>query len=356
MSAAVRYEKVRLAALGFELAPVVVRSEELEERLTPTYEALGLPSRQLVGLTGIEERRWWEPNPSLSDAAARAARQALDRSGIAPAQIGALVYAGVCREGYEPATATAVAAKIGVGGDATLYDISNACLGVVNGILDLANRIELGQIEAGLVVSTETARTIVEETIEHLNRDPRMEAFVPALATLTGGSGAVAVLLAREEALSDPRSRPRLRGGITRTAPEHHDLCRWGVHPDPEGRLGVRIERMTTDSIGVLQNGVALGTETWEALLRGMEWRREEIDRTICHQVGSANRDAILRAIDIDASRDFITYPYLGNIGTVSVPITAAIAEERRFLAPGQKVAWLGIGSGLVCSMLAWEW
>ena len=37
-------------------------------------------------------------------------------------------------------------------------------------------------------------------------------------------------------------------------------------------------------------------------------------------------------------------------------PITAAIAEERRFLAPGQKVAWLGIGSGLVCSMLAWEW
>jgi 3-oxoacyl-[acyl-carrier-protein] synthase-3 len=54
--------------------------------------------------------------------------------------------------------------------------------------------------------------------------------------------------------------------------------------------------------------------------------------------------------------RDFTTFRYLGNIGTVSLPITAAIAEERGFLAPGDLVGLLGIGSGLNCLMLGVNW
>ena len=59
------------------------------------------------------------------------------------------MYAGVCRDGSEPATACAVAAALGVGRDCAVYDLSNACLGVLSGIVDVANRIELGQIKAG---------------------------------------------------------------------------------------------------------------------------------------------------------------------------------------------------------------
>jgi 3-oxoacyl-[acyl-carrier-protein] synthase III len=352
----VRYERVRLAGIGFELAPIVVTSEELERRLAPTYEALSLAPGQLVGWTGIEERRWWPEEHRLSEVAALAAQRVLGRCGVETDEIGALLYAGVCREGYEPATATAVAARLHLGGGVVLHDVSNACLGVVDGILDLANRIELGQIESGLVVSAESARTIVEETIHSLNAAPSMERFVPALATLTGGSGAVAVLLRRDDGSERMRARPRLRGGITRTAPEHHELCRWGVHPDPDGRPGYRVERMTTDSILVMQNGIALGTATWQAFLQGMGWSRGEIDRTIGHQVGSAHREGILEAIGRRPEQDFVTYPHLGNIGTVSLPLTAALAEERGRVRAGQNVAWLGIGSGLVCSMLGWEW
>lgn len=52
----------------------------------------------------------------------------------------------------------------------------------------------------------------------------------------------------------------------------------------------------------------------------------------------------------------FLTYRYLGNIGTVSLPITAALAEEREFLKAGDHVALMGIGSGLTCMMLGVEW
>jgi len=64
----------------------------------------------------------------------------------------------------------------------------------------------------------------------------------------------------------------------------------------------------------------------------------------------------MLRTMGIPREKDFITYPSLGNIGTVSLPITAAIAEERGFLCPGDNVVFAGIGSGLNCMMLGWEW
>ena len=46
----------------------------------------------------------------------------------------------------------------------------------------------------------------------------------------------------------------------------------------------------------------------------------------------------------------------MGNIGTVSLPLTAALAEDREILRPGDRVAFLGIGSGLNCLMLGVDW
>src|SRR5579872_5119924 len=189
------YSRVYIDAIGYELPPVVVTSQELEQRLRPVYQALRLPDGQLEALTGITERRWWEPGYPLHEGAVRAARKALDASNVLPEDVGVLIYAAVCREQFEPATACRVAAGLGLKPD-TIYDISNACLGVLNGIVDVANRIQLGYIRAGLVVSCETAREINESTIEAMLAAPRdMETFKKSLATLTGGSGAVAVLV-----------------------------------------------------------------------------------------------------------------------------------------------------------------
>src|SRR6266487_5629598 len=100
-----KYSRVFIDAIGYELPPVVVTSTELEARLRPVYQALRLPEGQLEALTGIVERRWWEPGYPLSQGAIAAARKALEGSGISPRDIGALIYTGVCREQFEPATA-----------------------------------------------------------------------------------------------------------------------------------------------------------------------------------------------------------------------------------------------------------
>jgi 3-oxoacyl-[acyl-carrier-protein] synthase-3 len=336
-----KYSKVYLDSIGYELAPNVVTSDYLESRIAPVYQSLKLPMGQLQALTGINERRWWDPGFKLSEGAAMAGRRALEQCKVEASQLGALIYAGVCREASEPATACAVAAQLGVSPDAFVFDISNACLGVLNGVLDLANRIELGQIKAGMVVSCESAREINESMIESMLKDRSMDHFKLSLATLTGGSGAVALVLTDG---SFGSKRRRLMGAAIKAEPEHHALCRWDR------------DFMMTDAAAVLKHGVALGVRTWAAMLARLGWSREAVDKVVCHQVGGAHRSAVLASMGVAEDKDFSTFEYLGNIGTVSVPVTAAIAEEREFLREGDKVAFCGIGSGLNCMMLGWEW
>jgi 3-oxoacyl-[acyl-carrier-protein] synthase-3 len=386
-----KYSRVYVDAIGYELAPVVVTSTEIEQRLETLYDKLKIPAGQLEAWTGIAERRWWPAGHQLSDGATEAARRALEHSNVAARDIDVLIYAGVCREQFEPATACRVAANLTISPDASVFDVSNACLGVLNGMVDIANRIELGQIRAGMVVSCETAREIIEYSIQRLLEDMSMESFTTSLATLTGGSGAVAVLLT--DGSFSREKRHRLLGGVSKAAPEHHALCRWGfesllpaavskvdailpqsvthakfgsllpgiVQQKVSGLLPSRLSHaftqfMQTDSISVLKHGVDLGLNTWRSFLAKIGFSPEQIDKVICHQVGKGHRDQVLGALGIAQEKDFCTYPYLGNIGTVSLPLTAAIADERGFLVKGDRVGFLGIGSGLNCLMLALDW
>ncbi len=344
------YTKVYLDAFGYELPPNVVTSDDLERRLEPLYKALHLQKGQLEAITGIRERRFWDPGFKMHEGAIRAGQKALEASGISAGDVGMLIYGGVCRDNLEPATACAVSDGLGLGSKAQIYDVSNACLGILNGMVQIANAIELGQIRAGLVVSCESARQIIDTTIERLLKSMDMKVFKKTVATLTGGSGAVAVVLT-EGALSN--SGHRILGGNARSAAAYHKLCVWG--PDT-GIPASGLHLMETDSVAVLQNGVTLGIETFEAFRKELLWSDDQPEKIICHQVGATHQQTILNAIGMPSSRDFTTFRYLGNIGTVSLPITAAVAEERQFLLPGDSVGFLGIGSGLNCLMLGLKW
>ncbi len=352
-----KYSRVYLDSIGYELPPVVVTTSELENRLAPLYSTLHIPPGQIETMTGILERRWWDEGFTVSEGSVAAARRALDDSAVAPEDLDVLIYAGVCRESFEPATACHVAEQVGVSPGAFVHDVSNACLGVLNGIVDIANRIELGQARAGMVVSCETAREINDTMIEHMLEDGGMEAYKLSLTTLTGGSGAVAVIVTDDTFRESPRRR--LLGGACQAAPQFSSLCKWGMRSIQH--LHSHLPRvftqfMSTDSASVLKYGVDLGLRTWKSFQNRLGWVVQNVDKVICHQVGSGHRDLILQTLDIPVEKSYSTYEYLGNIGTVSLPLTAALAEEREFLLPGDRVGFLGIGSGLNCLMLGFEW
>lgn len=345
-----KFSRVHIAGFGYELPPNVVTSEDLENRLRPLYRNLRLQKGQLEALTGIQERRFWDSGYRVSEGAIRAGTKAIAASGVPVEAIGMLIYGAVCRDHIEPATACTVSNALQLPPGALVYDVSNACLGVLNGMVQIANAIELGQIRAGLAVACEASREVVERTIDRMNETGDMAFFKKNIATLTGGSGAVAVLLA-DRALSE--NGHRLLGGAVRHANEFHRLCMWGGDTETAADGQHFIE---TDAMGILSNGVTLGQATFREFRKALGWDENRPERIVCHQVGETHQKQILRAIGLTEDRDFTTFRYLGNIGSVSLPLSAAIASEREFLTPGDSVGFLGIGSGLNCLMLGIRW
>jgi 3-oxoacyl-[acyl-carrier-protein] synthase-3 len=179
---------------------------------------------------------------------------------------------------------------------------------------------------------------------------PTRQQLKAAFASLTIGSGAVAVVLADE---SVTQTGHRLCGGVVRTATEHNDLCRGSADTGFEGQATMS---MQTHAETLLVSGCALAAETWDAFRRELGWTNGQVDRTYCHQVGAAHRDRLLEALRLDPAKDFATVEFLGNVGSVSLPLTMAMGVERDPPHPGERIAMLGIGSGLSCIMLGVQW
>ncbi|MDD3000867.1 MAG: 3-oxoacyl-ACP synthase III [Candidatus Riflebacteria bacterium] len=345
-----KFTKVFLEAIGYELPQHIVTSVWIEEQLSALYRKLYLQPGQLEALTGVRERRWWNTGHVNAAEAAKAAKRALAETDVPVEDIGAVIYGSVCRDNFEPATACQVAAELKVKPNTIIHDVTNACLGTMTAIVDIANRIELGQIKAGIVVACETAREITQIMIQRMLEEGTMEFFKQAMATMTGGSGAVGIVLSDG---TYGQKGPRLVGGVTLGAPEHYAMCRWGA----DKRIPARApQMMETNAIGMLRHGGELIRKVGDAFFNELNWTREELDKIISHQVAASNRDAIINNLGLTLDKDFSTFQFLGNMGTVSLPVTAAIAEERGFLEKKQKVGFIGIGSGLNSMMLGWEW
>ncbi len=369
-----KYQNVCLEAVSCKLPDEIVTSAQLEARLEPLYRRLRLPEGRLELMSGIRQRRFWPPGTLPSQMSGETAANLIDAATIDKRHIGALVHASVCRDYLEPATACAVHHRLGLGPDCLIYDVSNACLGILNGIVQVAGMIELGQIRAGIVVGTESARPLVENTIRTLNAEQSLtrEQMKLAMASLTIGSGSAAVLLVDKE-LS--RTGNQLLAATARAHTAAHELCRGRDEVVTAGGQSLRsplagagrgeeaaaleislAPLMQTDSEALLQEGVAAGAATFDAFLSETGWTRTSIHKTFCHQVGSAHRKLLLQTLELDASIDFATYATLGNTGSVALPITMALGIESGHLQPGDHTALLGIGSGINVLMLAVDW
>lgn len=342
------YNNVCLNRFGYELPPNEVTSEELEQRLAPVYKRLKLPSGRLELMSGIRTRRFWNKRTLPSEGAALAGRKALDASRVSPDDIDCLMFTSVCRDMMEPATAAFVHRTLGISPCCHIFDISNACLGFLNGMVVMASMIEQGQVRRGLIVAGETAEDLVESTIRHLLTDKSLtrKKIKPLFASLTIGSGAVALVM-EDRRLHD--SGHYLLGSACRAGTSHNDLCQGGQNAE-QGTL------MSTDSELLLEKGVETASLCWEDFLQKMNWAKDDIDRFFCHQVGRAHARHLFQTLDLDVSRNFETLAQLGNVGSVSAPITMAMGIDQGVLQPGENAALLGIGSGINSLMLGIRW
>ena len=337
-----RFENVSVAGLAHVDAPYRITSAELEEQLSPVIQRIGGRSDMIQSLTGIVARRFWETDQQPSRIATMAAEKAIQNAGIEKSRIGILLNTSVCRDYIEPSVACLVHGNLGLSPECMNFDVGNACLAFLNGMEIVGNMIERNQVDYGLIVDGESSRFVVETTIARLLASPvDAETFRASFATFTLGSGGAAMVLARSELA--PEGHPFL-GGVSLAATQHRNLCRG------------QVDRMETDASSLLVAGLELAALTFQKACRELAWQPDELDECILHQVSAVHTAKLIELLGLDKTKIYKTFPEFGNVGPAAIPITLSKSLEAGRIQKGNRVALMGIGSGLNCAMMEVVW
>jgi len=337
-----RFQNVSIFGVAHIDAPNRVPSAEIEKRLEPTLERLGMQRDLIRNLSGIMERRVWDDGVQPSDVAAQAAERAIADAGIDTTRLGILVNSSVCRDYIEPSTASIVHSKLGLPETCMNFDLGNACLAFINGMDMVGNMIEQGQIDYGIVVNGESSKFSTEKTVERL-LDPGVdeETFRENFATLTLGSGSAAMVLGRSDIADGGHA---FLGGVNLAATEHNGLC-YG-----------QVDGMVTKGHELLVAGLGLAARTWKKAVDELGWKIEDFDHCVLHQVSKIHTEKFCEIVGLDIDDVFRLYPNFANIGPAGVPIVLSKLNDEGKLAKGDRIALMGIGSGLNCTMAELVW
>lgn len=319
-------------------APEVVTSTEFDALLAPTLQRLGVRPGLLESTAGVLERRWWPTGFQFADGAAAAGALALEAAGVSPDRIGLLIDTSVSRSRLEPSAAVHVHNELGLPSNCLNFDLSNACLGFVNGMQLAGMMIDAGQIDYALIVDAEGSRVVQERTLARLLQpESTAQDLFSDFATLTLGSGAAGMVLGRFDEHPDGH---QFVGGVARAATEHNRLCigDW--------------DRMVTDSKGLLMAGLDVAEATLKEAGEDFDW--DSLDHYVMHQVSNVHCGAMMQRLGLDPARVPLTYPTRGNIGPAAIPVTLAMHQQN--ISPGERVLLLGMGSGINSAVAEIRW
>lgn len=348
------FRHVCIESVALNMPEAEVTSAELEDRLGPLYDRLKIPFGTLEKLSGIKSRRLWEPSVRPSQVASVAAQKALEQIPFDRSEIGAVFNCSVTRDYFEPATACLVHGELGLPEQAMALDVTNACLGFSNGIQLLGNLIESGVVKAGLVVSGENIARIIETSISLMlgKDDITREELLKLLPTFTLGCGAAAMVLCHESISSTGH---KITGGISRSATQFKELCKGNGDFYILQQVDLN-PIMHTESPQLIGEAAKLGGRMWGDFEEAFGWKRDEIDKIFCHQVGKQVNEAFYKEMTLDIEKEYTVYQRYGNLVSAALPAALITGVEEGVLDSGDKVLLTAFGSGLNSIFLGIEW
>ena len=302
---------LRLIATGGALPGRSVTNEDLSRVVDTSDE-------WITTRTGIRARHWCTDGENAATLAIAAARQALQRSGLAPADIGCCVCATLSAPDATPSVACQVQAALGLPENRPALDVNAACSGFLYGTAVARGLLATLGGKYALVVGCEALSRLM---------DPADR----STCVLFGDGAGAAVF----ELTADPVPFALTLGARGSDAIHAGGPDRAGSAPiTMDGRA---VFRFAVDALPKCLNAVL--TETGRTL--------DEVDWVVCHQANSRIIDHCVRALKADPAKFYKNMERHGNTSAASIPVALNELAESGQLQPGQTLACIGFGGGL---------
>ena len=323
---------VEIVSTGRFLPEHVVTNRDMESIVETTDE-------WIFERTGIRERRIAPPEMTAADMGTAAARIALERAGLEPADVDVLIVSTATPDRLLPATACDIQALIGAT-KAVAFDVIGACTGFLYGLTVAEGYISTGRGEIALVIATEKLSAIVD--------------WEDRATCVLFGDGAGAAVL---------RSSEGERGIL-------------GTHHQSDGTLADLLYRPAGGAAipmdeEVLRNRTHLlrmsGREIFKHAVRAMAdssgkalersgWELEDVDLVFPHQANIRIIKATARYAGLPMEKVFVNVDRYGNMSSATIPVAMDEAIEEGRLHPGMNLLLVAFGAGLTWGAMTVRW
>lgn len=324
----------RILSTGRYVPDRVVTNHELEQRL-------GEPLHDwLVANVGIRERHVMAHDEVTSDLAVAAARQALERAGVAADALDLVIVATDTPDYLSPATAAVVQHKLGAR-NAGVFDVNSACAGFVTA-LDMACKA---------IAADDAYRHVLVVGAYGMTR------FVDwsdkkTCTLFADGAGAVVL---------GAGPTPGFRGAKLAAHGEYHDAL--GIYTGGTSRPATPA---TVAASGgptvrfVRKFPATFNTERWPELVRAVLARAgvtlDEVALFVFTQLNLRTIEATMATLGQPMSKTHWTMDRWGYTGSACIPMTLDDAVERGKVATGDRVVLCASGGGLAMAAALFDW
>ncbi len=268
--------------------------------------------------------------------ASQAAQACLEENGVAAEDLDLVVYGGIARGNFEPATAAEIAGILGVG-SVHAADVTCACAGLIEALHTVAGYFALHpEMKTALICSGELTRGRIAYDMRGL-QDVALFA-----AGLTLGNAAVALLVSREQFAG---GSARLEGVFHKTLSEHYDLCKTPI----DGHFTSKSKELFALSV----HAAPLIKEMCD----GLGWSTEEVEHYAFHQPSEAVLERVFTELGARPQACVHTHSLYGNTASTAWALALDYRLRHGTVEPGDRIVMASAAAGftIVGAAAVWE-
>lgn len=295
--------------------------------------------------TGIEERRWFNPEKdTVANMATRASRMALDRAGMEAKEIEFIVFATITPDYFFPGSGVLTQRELGLQGIGAL-DIRNACSGFIYALSVADNFIKAGAYKNILVIGAEIQSSALDKTTAGRNTN----------VIFADGAGAMVIQASNDDKHEVLSTHLHADG-------DHAEEL---YVKDPGSSRKVRLsnELIAGESFKahmngnfVFKNGVVRFEEVINEALKANNYTTQDLDLLIPHQANLRISQFVQKRLKLEDEKIFNNIMHLGNTTAASIPIACSEAWEQGKIKEGDLVCLAAFGSGFTWASALIRW